>query len=133
MMDGLGRNQFAFKYTAEELLTASEQKLSHHKQRLDHWKGQLYQREQKLRDNGIEFTTVIKAGKLSNSTQYYNNGINIDPDLKREYDEAAERVQTHADAVDDFERWVRAFTYAKLTKEVDRFQLTVSDVEYFNL
>ena len=126
-MDTTKRDGWTFAYSTAELLRASQERVAHHTERLEHWTTERDAREEKLRAEGIDIRAAVRAG-VANSTAYYGQPT-LDADLLHALQEAQERVDFHTERQEAFARWVRA-----LQHDEDRTrELTVQDIEFFGL
>src|SRR5436190_13943929 len=150
------RDEWFFEYGAAELKDAAQEKVDHHKKRLEHWEGE----HQTLREKYIESVqesaknatekeareaeewanalmyadespggAQVRMASMSGLPQPKRKEIMGDPEIYAELQKALGKVQEHKGRVETFSRWVQLFGRDK--DNVRR--LTYSDAVFFGL
>lgn len=153
------RDEWFFEYSSTELKDAAQEKVDHHKKRLEHWEGehqslrekyiesvqesaknatQKEAREAEEWANALMYADAESAGgaqfrvasaSMSNLPQPKRKEIMGDPEIYAELQKALGKVQEHKGRVETFSRWVQLF---KRDKDNVR-RLTYSDAVFFGL
>lgn len=147
------RNEWVFEFANTELKDKAQEKVDHHKARLEYWEGQ----HQELRDKYIASVQesaknatekeAREAEEWANAVAYQDDGAQFrvasasglpqpkrkeimgDPETYMELQKALGKVQEHRGHIETFTRWVGLF--GRNSDDVRR--LTYSDVVFFGL
>lgn len=120
------RQDWTFKYTASEILTAAASRGTYHSGRLDHWVERQTVAEAELKESGLRIREAAAPGSTSNS---YRGQPVWDNEKLKVFDEAQDKVREHQTKRDEYARWVQVLGRAG----EEKLDLTVDDIAYFGL
>lgn len=117
------RRDWKFEFTTDVLLPATAAKLAHHRERHEWWQGELFKAETELKEKGLS----VRAHRVSGGEQRHE--AVIDHTYQRRVQECSEHLHKHAQSVEGYERWERAF---KLNPGKS-LELDEKDIAFFGL
>jgi hypothetical protein len=116
------RDEWKFRYTCSDLIAPTEAKAKHHRERETFWTGELEKAKEKVRSGGA----VVREHPISGGTRMQ---VMIDPEVQGRANECAEKVRSHRESAEEYERWLRVFRgNGDASVELD-----AKDVEFFGL
>lgn len=125
------RMQWAWECETKTVLAAASKKLELHQRRLDHYQAALAETERKVRTEGIVWEQPdANISPMTTRTVNYNEGLQIDPDLRREMGRYKTKVAEHDGQVELYAAWVVALSRPEAPATL---HLQFDDLQFFGL
>ena len=106
------RDQWKFRYTAEQLAEAVQQKIQYHDERHAFWNGRREDIVTQIKADGIEVNekSVLQYGSPKMRDYQQGGGIMIRNDLRKSLTEAYEKLAYHTGRKDTYDGWRQILT-----------------------
>ncbi len=106
------RDQWKFRYTAEQLAEAVQQKIQYHNERHAFWNGRREDIVTQIKADGIEVNekSVLQYGSPKMRDYQQGDDIMIRNDLRKSLTEAYEKLSYHTGRKDTYDGWRQILT-----------------------
>jgi hypothetical protein len=106
------RDQWKFRYTAEQLAEAVQQKIQYHDERHAFWNGRRENIVTQIKADGIEVNekSVLQYGSPKMRDYQQGGDIMIRNDLRKSLTEAYEKLAYHTGRKDTYDGWRQILT-----------------------
>jgi hypothetical protein len=106
------RDQWKFRYTAEQLAEAVQQKIQYHDERHTFWNGRRENIVTQIKADGIEVNekSVLQYGSPKMRDYQQGGDIMIRNDLRKSLTEAYEKLAYHTGRKDTYDGWRQILT-----------------------
>lgn len=106
------RDQWKFRYTAEQLAEAVQQKIQYHDERHTFWNGRREDIVTQIKADGIEVNekSVLQYGSPKMRDYQQGGDIMIRNDLRKSLTEAYEKLAYHTGRKDTYDGWRQILT-----------------------
>ena len=106
------RDQWKFRYTAEQLAEAAQQKIQYHDERHTFWNGRREDIVTQIKADGIEVNekSVLQYGSPKMRDYQQGGDIMIRNDLRKSLTEAYEKLAYHTGRKDTYDGWRQILT-----------------------
>ena len=106
------RDQWKFRYTAEQLAEAVQQKIQYHDERHTFWNGRREDIFTQIKADGIEVNekSVLQYGSPKMRDYQQGGDIMIRNDLRKSLTEAYEKLAYHTGRKDTYDGWRQILT-----------------------
>lgn len=115
------RKAWRFQYQVSEILTAIEDDLDRHRERLEWWNNEKASTEAKIKETAVEFRHEEYTGGSRME-------VTVDPTLGKRLSECDQKISTHRGRIGVLIQWKAFLEHQEGTLELD-----INDVEFFAL
>lgn len=126
------RDEWKFTYTANKLAEGARAQKAFRESRVAWWTEQKAKVMADIRESGVNVSEGIAAqaqlqGAYTTSNAGYGPQVTINPDLQRKLAECHGKIQSHSQAVSEYDGWVQVLD----ANPENRLELTQADWLYF--
>jgi hypothetical protein len=106
------RDTWKFGYSAQQIIEATNSKLTFHQERFNWWKDKKEQVITQIRAEGLEIDEAITLEYISPKSRDWERGaqVTVRDDLRKDLNECLKKLAYHTELINDFLGWQQVLT-----------------------